>query len=254
MVASRITKGFRMDKLKCLAESIGILMEPTGPSIDEEGSWNNVPNQLTLIRVAFVPLVVGLLAWKTRAGEIAAALSFGVAAITDYYDGHIARTRQLITVFGKLMDPLADKFLVVCSLVMLQELGRVHPLIVMILICRELAITGLRALASSEGLIISASAGGKWKTLSQMIAIPFLMVKEPLWGWLPLFEIGQAFLALSVALSLISAKDYVIGFFRALREKRIAKRAKKARIKEAKRLRKLEKKARADTGTPPEGT
>jgi CDP-diacylglycerol--glycerol-3-phosphate 3-phosphatidyltransferase len=181
--------------------------------------FDTVPNRLTLLRIAFVPAVVGFLFFRTPTWDIVAALTFGVAAATDYFDGHIARSTQMVTVYGKLMDPLADKFLVVCSLVMLQHLGRIHPIVVMLLVCRELGITSLRALASAEGVIISASGGGKWKTVSQMIAIPFMMVTQGIFG-IPLFPIGVVLLYISLAMSLWSAKDYAIDFFKVVAENR----------------------------------
>lgn len=181
--------------------------------------FTNTPNILTLTRILFVPFVVAALWMRDPRWDIAAALIFGVAAATDYLDGYIARTQSLITVYGKLMDPLADKFLVVCSLVMLQHIERVSPYIVMLLICREMAITGLRALASAEGVVIAASGGGKWKTAVQMVAIPFLMVQPGIFG-IPLFKIGEVLLYISVAVSLWSAKDYVVAFFSGLRDTR----------------------------------
>jgi CDP-diacylglycerol--glycerol-3-phosphate 3-phosphatidyltransferase len=185
----------------------------------DELQFNTVPNRLTLLRIAFVPLVVAFLFIGRPTWDLVAAITFGVAAATDYFDGYIARSRQVITVYGKLMDPLADKFLVVCSVIMLQYLGRIHPIVVMLLISRELAITGLRALASAEGVIIAASGGGKWKAVTQMIAIPFIMVKQGLFG-IPLYPIGLVLLYVSLAMSLWSAKDYVIDFFKAIAEQR----------------------------------
>lgn len=186
---------------------------------DPQLEFTNAPNILTLIRVGFVPIVVTLLFQRDPIMDIVAALSFGVASITDYFDGYIARARKQVTVYGKLMDPLADKFLVVASVIMLQEMGRIHPIVVILLICRELAITGLRALASAEGVIIAASEGGKWKTATQMVAVPFLMVNPGIWG-IPLFKIGMVLLYLSLAMSLWSAKDYVVNFFKAFRQSR----------------------------------
>lgn len=197
-----------------------------------ELEFTNAPNLLTLTRILSVPLVVGLLFKNEPNYDLAAALVFGAAAITDYFDGYIARTRQLITVYGKLMDPLADKFLVVSSLVMLQHMGRIHPIVVILLICRELAITGLRALASAEGVEIAVSGGGKWKTAVQMVAIPFMMVKQGLWG-IPLFEIGQVGLYLSLVQSLWSAKDYIVAFFKAFAEARKLKSRERRAVREA---------------------
>src|SRR5262249_5340094 len=130
-------------------------------SAHDEMTFTTTPNMLTLARIAFVPWVVFCLLMRTRQWEIIAAISFGVAAITDYFDGYLARVQKQVTIYGKLMDPLADKFLVVSSVVILQYLDRVHPIVVILLICREMAVTGLRALASAEGVIIGASQGAK---------------------------------------------------------------------------------------------
>ncbi len=174
---------------------------------------------LTLLRMAFVPLIVGLLFLKDPTWDLVAGILFGIASITDYFDGYIARAYQVETIYGKLMDPLADKFLVVSTLIMLQELHRIHPIVVVLLICREMAITGLRALASAEGVIISASNSAKWKTATQMIAIPLIIVRSGLFG-LPLMPIGMGFLYLSLGISLWSAKDYMVDFFRSVKEAR----------------------------------
>ncbi len=181
--------------------------------------------------MAFVPVVIGLLFIEKPAWDIVAALCFTVASITDWYDGYLARKLKLVTVYGKLLDPLADKFLVVTALIMLQELHRIHPVMVMLLICRELAITGLRALASAEGVIISASDSAKWKTGTQMVAIPCLMAQSALFG-LPLGILGEVLIDISLAISLWSAKDYVVGFFKGVQEKhrlRLAERRAKKR-------------------------
>ena len=144
---------------------------------DRELEFATTPNLLTLVRMVCVPIVVGLLFVGTPHYDLAAALVFGVASITDYFDGYIARMQKSVTVYGKLMDPLADKFLVVSCLIMLQYLDRLHPIPVILLICRELAITGLRALASAEGVILSASQSAKWKTATQMLALPLMMAR-----------------------------------------------------------------------------
>lgn len=186
--------------------------------------FNTAPNFLTLIRMLCVPLVVGALYLKTPGWDLAAALIFGAASITDYFDGYLARSQKTVTLYGKLMDPLADKFLVVSSLVMLLELGRVPAWVVILLICRELGITALRALASAEGVIIDASRSAKWKTATQMVAIPFLMVVQGLWG-LPLFQVGQALLYFSLLISLWSAVAYVYDFFIGVQQKRAERKA-----------------------------
>jgi CDP-diacylglycerol--glycerol-3-phosphate 3-phosphatidyltransferase len=211
--------------------------------------FNTTPNQLTLVRMAFVPVVVAMLYQRTHAWDIAAGIAFSVASITDFFDGYIARAQKVVTVYGKLLDPLADKFLVVSALIMLQELGRIHPVVVIILICREMAITGLRALASAEGVIIAASSSAKWKTATQMVAIPMLMVVPGIWG-IPLFVIGEVLLYISLGISLWSAKDYIVDFFRGVREARKLKAAERRLAREARQAARAArlrgKKAKAD--------
>jgi len=190
---------------------------------DREFDFATTPNILTLARMVCVPIVVGLLFFGTPDYDLAASLVFGAASITDYFDGYLARAQKSVSIYGKLMDPLADKFLVVSSLIMLQHLGRLHPIWVILLICRELAITGLRALASAEGVVMSSSNSAKWKTATQMVAIPFMMAREPLFG-IPIYPIGQGLLAISVAISMWSAVDYVVEFFKKLPERRRARK------------------------------
>ena len=182
-------------------------------------TFNTAPNILTLIRICMVPVIVALLFYKSPDWDLASGLLFTAASITDYFDGYLARRQNVETVYGKLMDPLADKFLVVSALIMLLELGRIHPIVVILLICREMAITGLRALASAEGVIIGASKSAKWKTATQMVAIPCIIAQSSLWN-LPLYPLGMVLLYISLAISLWSARDYVIDFFRAFREAR----------------------------------
>lgn len=207
------------------------------PPVHDELTFNTTPNWLTLLRIAFVPIVVGLLFVHTVTADLYACLAFVLASITDYLDGYVARAQKVVTVYGKLLDPLADKFLVVSALIMLQELGRIHPVVVILLICRELAITGLRALASAEGVIIDASGGGKWKTGTQMVAIPMIIAcasGRKLWG-IPFYPIGMVLLYISLAISLWSAKSYVVDFFKALREQRRLRQKERRLARQARR-------------------
>lgn len=195
-------------------------------------TFNTTPNLLTLLRIAFVPVVVALLFVREPFWDFIAGLAFGVAGATDYMDGYLARSQKVETVYGKLLDPMADKFLVVSSLIILQELGRIHPVVVILLVCREIAITGLRALASAEGVIIGASKSAKWKTATQMVAIPLIMVRSAVLG-LPLYPIGLLLLYISLAISLWSAKDYIFDFFRAVRESRKLKNFERKQARQA---------------------
>ena len=185
----------------------------------ESLTFDNPPNRLTVLRIIAVPGVVYFLTWGTFKGDLFACILFSLAAITDWFDGYLARAYRQVTIFGKLMDPLADKFLVVSTLIMLQHLDRIHPFLVMILVCRELGITSLRALASAEGVVIAAGTGGKWKAALQMIAIPFLILPFSLWEGIHSAQVGFWLMVVSVFLSLTSASTYVIDFFRGLRAK-----------------------------------
>ena len=234
-----------VDKREDPALSRGSMPQPPQPQADppegaphDELTFNTTPNFLTLGRMASVPVVVGLLFVRTDTADLFAAIVFGLASVTDFFDGYIARTRKIVTLYGKLMDPLADKFLVVSSLIALQSLGRIPPVVVMLLVCRELAITGLRALASAEGVIIAASDSAKWKTATQMVAVPFIMTRSIVFH-IPLGTVGLGLLYVSLAISLWSAKDYIVGFFRAVREKR------RLRLEQRKATRERRRAARA---------
>lgn len=136
----------------------------------------NLANKLTLIRIILVPVFLIFMAINEPYAIAVAIIVFAAAAITDKLDGHIARSRNQITNFGKFMDPLADKLLVISALISLVEYNVIPTWIAMIIIGRELAVTGLRTIAASEGLIIAASWWGKIKTVIQIIAIIFGLI------------------------------------------------------------------------------
>ena len=136
----------------------------------------NLPNLLTVLRILLVPvLVVALLSHGGQTSDVLAAVVFAAASVTDALDGWLARTREQITTFGKLMDPVADKLLVTGALLCLVEVGDVPAWIVMVIITREFAVTGLRLVAISEKLVIPASRFGKAKTVSQNVAIAWIV-------------------------------------------------------------------------------
>lgn len=139
----------------------------------------NLPNMLTMCRILVIPLVLFFVYYESRINSFIAACLFGAASITDYLDGWLARRKGLITVVGKFLDPLADKLLVTSTLVMLIPLGRIPAWVVVLLLARELSITGLRGIASSEGMVIAASQGGKWKTAFQLTGIMGLLIHYP---------------------------------------------------------------------------
>lgn len=174
----------------------------------------NVPNVLTVLRMLAVPVLVVALLGETPDGDVIAAIVFALAALTDGLDGYIARRRREVTTFGKLMDPLADKLLVVAALVALVSLDRLAAWVAMVIIARELAVTGLRSVAAEQGVVIAASWLGKAKTLLQVTAIICLIAFDPSPVWV------DVLLYLAVAATLISGADYFLGLRKRIAEHR----------------------------------
>jgi len=137
----------------------------------------NLPNVLTLVRILLIPVFVMLLIDPTPDRALAAAIVFVVAAVTDLLDGYVARKTGQITKLGRLLDPIADKLLVLYALILLVQVDRVSALVAILIIAREVAVTGLRAIAASEGLIMSAEVTGKYKMALQVIAIVLLVLE-----------------------------------------------------------------------------
>ena len=168
----------------------------------------NLPNKLTILRVIMIPFfVVCLLMDKGAATEIAALVLFAVASITDFLDGYIARKYNLVTNFGKFMDPLADKLLVCSAMICLIELGRLPAWIVIIIIAREFIISGFRLVASDNGIVIAASYWGKFKTVSQMFMI-MLLILHP--EGTVFFWLEQILIYVSLILTIVSLMDYIM--------------------------------------------
>lgn len=170
----------------------------------------NLANFLTLLRILAVPVVVVALLGETPNGDALAAAVFALAALTDGLDGYFARSRDAVTTFGKLMDPLADKLLITAALVSLVSLGRLQAWVAMVIIAREIAVTGLRAIAAERGVVISASWMGKAKTVLQIAAVIALIAANPAPAWV------DALVYLAVAATLISGADYFLGLRRRL--------------------------------------
>ncbi len=167
-------------------------------------------NSLTLLRILAVPVVVVALLGETPNGDTLAAAVFALAALTDGLDGYFARSRDAVTTFGKLMDPLADKLLITAALVSLVSLGRLQAWVAMVIIAREIAVTGLRLVASERGVVISASWMGKVKTVLQIAAVFALIAANPAPAWV------DALVYAAVAATLISGVDYFFGLRRRL--------------------------------------
>jgi CDP-diacylglycerol--glycerol-3-phosphate 3-phosphatidyltransferase len=167
------------------------------------------PNMLTLFRVAAVPLIVILLMFPSRICTSIAALIFTAAAITDFLDGFFARQRGLVSNFGKVMDPVADKVLVSTCFIMLTSLGWIPAWIVCIIIGREIAVTGLRSIIADNGRDVSASGLGKYKTGFQIAAIIPLLIHFQYFT-IDFHAIGMIFLWAALILTLWSGADYFI--------------------------------------------
>jgi CDP-diacylglycerol--glycerol-3-phosphate 3-phosphatidyltransferase len=174
------------------------------------------PNTLTLFRIIAVPVIVVLLMVPNRFTCLLAGLIFSAAAITDYFDGYLARRYGLVSNLGKVMDPVADKLLVASSLIMLTSLGWMPAWIACIIIGRELAISGLRNIIAQNKQDVSASSLGKYKTGFQIAAIIPLMFHYPAFG-LDFHAIGMVFLWCALVLTLWSGTDYFLRFRKLLR-------------------------------------
>ncbi len=171
----------------------------------------NVPNVLTVIRILLVPVLVVALLEKTSGGDLLAAIVFAVASLTDAIDGYLARSRNWVTTFGKLMDPIADKLLIIAALIALVSLGRLAAWVAMVIIAREFAVTVLRAAVGVEqGIVIPANTLGKIKTASQVVMVMCLIGVhgQPLWVSLIVYA--------TVIITVLSGADYFFGIRRRL--------------------------------------
>lgn len=166
----------------------------------------NLPNKLTMLRIIAIPVFIVVLMIEFR---YAATIIFILAALTDMLDGHIARKYNLVSNFGKLMDPLADKLLVMAALVCLVELGDVAAWMVVVILAREFAVTGLRQVAVEQGIVIAAAPTGKIKTITQMIAIPLLLLDNWPFSYIGI-PMDQIFLWIAVAMTIISGVEYFV--------------------------------------------
>ncbi len=167
----------------------------------------NLPNKLTVLRVCMVPVFVILMLWENGgdAGRYAAALVFILAGLTDALDGYLARKNNLVTDFGKFMDPIADKLLVCSALICLVALDRLAAWVAIIIIGREFIISGFRLVASDKGVVIAASYWGKFKTVFQMVMVVLLILNPGgIFG-----IITEVVTLISVILTVISLVDYL---------------------------------------------
>ncbi len=184
----------------------------------------NIPNLLTFARVLMIPVCLWFLDQNTRRSCFWAGIIFTLASLTDALDGYLARKMNVVSVLGKLLDPLADKLIVMAVLIWMVFLGRAPAWIVVLLIGREITITAIRSVAASSGVVIAAGQEGKVKTALQMIGVIALIVGYPYpmhYAWIDLgfvdtARVGRAFLYLSLGFSLASAAQYVVLFAQAV--------------------------------------
>lgn len=179
----------------------------------------NLPNQLTVLRILMIPVFILILVlpfdWGTLTvggtqllvTHLVAAVIFAIASITDWLDGEIARKRGLVTNFGKFADPLADKMLVMTAFIMLVNLNKVAGWIVAIIVCRELAVTGLRLLLVEDGEVMAAAWPGKIKTATQMVAIILLFINNIPFNMMGI-PFDQIMLYTCLAATIYSGVDY----------------------------------------------
>jgi CDP-diacylglycerol--glycerol-3-phosphate 3-phosphatidyltransferase len=170
----------------------------------------NLPNALSLVRIFLVPVLVVFLIAVPRPYNLTAAVLFLAAVLTDWLDGRIARSTRQVTTLGKLLDPIADKLLISASLISLVQVGRAPAWLVVLIVGRDLAITGLRGIAASQNVIIEASEFGKATMIAEVVAVALLIL-----SWSPVFlPLGQAALAVAALLSVISGVIYFQRFWR----------------------------------------
>ncbi len=177
-------------------------------------SWkHNLPTWLTYSRAALAPVILGVLMSGWSWSGWAAAILFILGSLTDWFDGYFARKYNVESNMGRLMDPISDKILVLSAIIMLLAMGRVDPIMVFLFLARDIFIGGIRSVAAANNMIIGAKPFGKWKTAFQMVAIPCLLVYEPLFK-IPIADIGYYGLWVSVVLSLLSGAEYTIGYYK----------------------------------------
>lgn len=173
----------------------------------------NLANKLSLLRILLTPLVVALLYFPGPALCVFAALIFIFASVTDWLDGYIARHSNMVTSIGKFLDPLADKLLICSVLIMFVKLDWAPAWVVIVIICRELVVTGLRAIAIDEGIVLAADRFGKAKTILQMCAIVPITLHYPIFGF-EVWPIGEYVLYAAMVVAIYSGVNYCVKFWR----------------------------------------
>ncbi|MDX1410615.1 MAG: CDP-diacylglycerol--glycerol-3-phosphate 3-phosphatidyltransferase [Nitrospirales bacterium] len=185
-------------------------IKPSLSECDGRETYLNLPNTLTVSRILVIPVFVFLFSSPTPERAVAAALVFLVAALTDLLDGYLARRRGQITNLGKLLDPVADKLLVASALILLVQFQRVEVWLAIVMIARELIVTGARAVAAKEGFVVPADSMGKLKVVGQISGILCLILEEVIRiPFIDLHLIGTLVLYMALTVALISASRYL---------------------------------------------
>ena len=189
------------------------------------GQILNLPNIITMARIASIPLLCLLLLSPERENGFWAAALFAVASVTDWLDGYLARRMGIVTVFGKFLDPIADKLIVMAALIMILPFDRVPAWMVLVILGREMIITGLRSIASTEGIVIPASNLGKFKTIFQLVAIIALLLHYD-YHWcfaidhplllVDMHHVGMFYLWIATIITIWSGVDYLYKFVRVI--------------------------------------
>ncbi|MGM0523157.1 MAG: CDP-diacylglycerol--glycerol-3-phosphate 3-phosphatidyltransferase [Bacillota bacterium] len=191
----------------------------------------NIPNRITISRILLIPIFILLLTLPLEWGSVSigndtlpivhlvSALLFIVASGTDWVDGYYARKYNLVTNLGKFLDPMADKLLVAAAFVLLVELNMAPAWLVIIILSREFAVTGLRLVAAGEGVVLAAGQLGKWKTTFQLVSIAFLLLHDFPFSYLDLnVSIGTILLYIALILTVVSGLDYFIKNWHVMKE------------------------------------
>jgi CDP-diacylglycerol--glycerol-3-phosphate 3-phosphatidyltransferase len=173
----------------------------------------NLPNGVTIIRVLAIPIILILLFYPSNICELITALFFLLVAVTDYMDGYLARRRGLVTTLGKFLDPLADKLLIVTALIALIPARGIPAWMVILIVGREIAVTGLRGIAVSQGMVISASALVKYKTVFEVASVFFLILHGEYFS-IDFRLVGMVFLWMALGVAILSGVDYFKKFLK----------------------------------------
>ena len=173
----------------------------------------SLPNGVTFIRVLAIPIIIILLFYQEEIYQLITAFFFLLVAVTDYVDGYLARRRGLVTTLGKFLDPLADKLLIATALIALIPARGIPVGMVILIVGREIAVTGLRGIAVSQGMVISASALGKYKTVFEVVSIFFLIFNGEYFS-IDFRLVGMVFLWMALGVAILSGVDYFNKFLK----------------------------------------